>query len=375
MRKADGYTWNNTTKVFSTPTGIIQHMTIGVKNLSSTHAAAEYLFWDIPAFTSPVMVDTAPFYIYLKCSKTTSDGEVLMSKTPYDMNPDDGYYYFLAATLSSEVEGERSLVTTYGFTEITPGRITLDKILSPDGYQYWDMINNKFKIGNATEYLSYNENNDNLLKLVGAIEATSGLIAGWTIGVNTISKGNVILGADGSISNIIDGVTYWTLNPDGSGSVAKGNISWNVAGQASGAFTTLDNLGDFNVQGSIFASGAVVAGATNGILPDDLPVATDSLYGVVKIDGTTIKIDPVTGKIYAIATGGVSSWNDLTDKPANLVALAALTGAGIVRRNSDGTFTLDTSAYLTAITKGMVEAVLTRNLTTHTHSQYLTAVI
>ena len=110
---------------------------------------------------------------------------------------------------------------------------------------------------------------------------------------------------------------------------------------------------------NLLSNGAVVAGALNGTPPDDLPVATDLLYGVVKIDGTTIKIDPATGKIYAIATGGVSSWNDLTDKPANLTALAALNGTGLIRRNSDGTFTFDTSSYLTAITKTMVENVLT----------------
>ena len=127
-----------------------------------------------------------------------------------------------------------------------------------------------------------------------------------------------------------------------------------------------------NIEGSVTVEGAVVAGATNGVLPDDLPVATDLLYGVVKIDDVTIKID-ANGKIYAIATGGVSSWNQLTDKPANLVALASLTGAGIVKRNSDGSFSIDTSVYLTAITKTMVENVLTGNITTHTHSQYLLA--
>ena len=125
-----------------------------------------------------------------------------------------------------------------------------------------------------------------------------------------------------------------------------------------------------NIEGSVTVEGSVVAGATNGILPNDLPVATGSLYGVVKIDDVTIKID-ANGKIYAIATGGVSSWNQLTDRPANLIALAALTGAGTVRRNSDGSFVLDTATYLTAITKAMVEAVLTGNITTHTHSQYL----
>ena len=48
-----------------------------------------------------------------------------------------------------------------------------------------------------------------------------------------------------------------------------------------------------------------------------------------------------------------------------------MTGAGIVRRNSDGSFSIDTSVYLTAITKTMVENVLTGSITTHTHSQYL----
>lgn len=121
-----------------------------------------------------------------------------------------------------------------------------------------------------------------------------------------------------------------------------------------------------NIEGSVTVEGSVVAGSTNGVLPDDLPVATGSLYGVVKIDDVTIKID-ANGKIYAIATGGVSSWNQLTDKPANLTALAALTGAGIVKRNSDGSFVLDTAAYglssadVTAASMNATTLTLTRS--------------
>ena len=120
---------------------------------------------------------------------------------------------------------------------------------------------------------------------------------------------------------------------------------------------------------NIKSPGYITAGATNDIPPDDLPIATDLLYGVVKIDGTTIKINLETGAIYVDGgTGGVSSWNDLTDKPANLIAIAALTGAGLIRRNSDGTFILDNSAFLTAITKEMVENVLTGIITSHQHN-------
>lgn len=160
----------------------------------------------------------------------------------------------------------------------------------------------------------------------------------------------------------------------------------------------------------VLATGAITAGALNGTPPEDLPAATDQVFGVVKIDGVTIKIDPETGKIYAeITSGGVSSWNDLTDKPENLIAIAALTGAGLIKRNVDGTYNIDTTAYqtydadlaaiaaiadgvgylkrtgqntwvidtntyLTSITKAMVEAVLTGNISTHSHSQYLTAI-
>lgn len=160
----------------------------------------------------------------------------------------------------------------------------------------------------------------------------------------------------------------------------------------------------------VVASGAMTAGSANGAIPDDLPAATDQVFGVVKLDGVTIKIDPETGKIYAeVSSGGVSSWNDLTDKPANLIAIEALTGAGLIKRNVDGTYSvdttvyqtydadlatiaaiadgvgylkrtgqntwvIDTNTYLTSITKAMVEAVLTGSISTHSHSQYLTAI-
>jgi len=162
---ADTFVWNNTTKIFSNQVGIIQHMTIGIKDISSSYAANKYKYWDIPAYTSPVMTDLSANYIYLKCSKTTEVGAVILSKTAFKLDPNDGYYYFLVGTLSSEVEGERSFVTLYGFTEILPGRITVDRIISPDGYQFFDMLNSAFRIGNATNFLSYNTEGDNFLKV------------------------------------------------------------------------------------------------------------------------------------------------------------------------------------------------------------------
>ncbi|MBR6629035.1 MAG: hypothetical protein IKL03_03620, partial [Bacteroidaceae bacterium] len=55
---------------------------------------------------------------------------------------------------------------------------------------------------------------------------SSNKIAGWAITSSAISKGNVSLGSDGSITN----GTKWKLNNDGSGQIAAGNVSWDASG-------------------------------------------------------------------------------------------------------------------------------------------------
>ena len=51
-----------------------------------------------------------------------------------------------------------------------------------------------------------------------------GTIGGWSIGSNSIAKNSVTLGSDGTISN----GSYWSLNRDGSGKLANGNITWDI---------------------------------------------------------------------------------------------------------------------------------------------------
>ena len=52
--------------------------------------------------------------------------------------------------------------------------------------------------------------------------------------------------------------------------------------------TSQDIEGDISVDNMV-SRGAVVAGALNGTLPDDLPVSSPLLYGVSKYDDVTIK--------------------------------------------------------------------------------------
>lgn len=132
------FTYASSTKVFATPGGIIQHMTLGIKEISTRHKPSDYRFWDLAAYTSPPLDDPSALYLYARCSKSGSTGTFLLSKTAFKLEAGDAYY-FLVGTLSSEVDGVRSFVTVYGFTEILPGRITTDKIVSADGVTYFNL--------------------------------------------------------------------------------------------------------------------------------------------------------------------------------------------------------------------------------------------
>ncbi|RHJ75705.1 hypothetical protein [Parabacteroides sp. AM08-6] len=133
------FKYNQETKIFSAPTSILQHMTLGISKLSSSHAAGEYKYWDMAAYVSPPLDTPGALYLYSKCSKSSTTGTFILSETPYKMDPGDGYYYFLTGALSSEYEAERSFVTVYGFTEILPGRITVGLIVSPNGETYFNV--------------------------------------------------------------------------------------------------------------------------------------------------------------------------------------------------------------------------------------------
>lgn len=116
------------------------------------------------------------------------------------------------------------------------------------------------------------------------------------------------------------------------------------------------------VHNSVICPGAVVAGALNGIAPDDLPVATGLLYGVVKLDDVTIKLNTVTGKIYSVASGGTSvSWGaEVAGQSVELNVGSVIKSLALAGHTH--------SQYLTAITKTMVEAVLTGTITSHQHN-------
>lgn len=130
------FRYDDTTGIFTAPALILQHMTLGIKDIKQTHEPSEYQYWDLAAYTSPYLGDFGALYLYAKCGKATGKGEFLMSEKPHKMEEGNDYY-FLVGLLGSQFDGVRSFTTVYGFTEILPGRITVDKIVSADGQTYF----------------------------------------------------------------------------------------------------------------------------------------------------------------------------------------------------------------------------------------------
>ena len=243
-------TYNQATKVLSVPAGIIQHYTLGIDTISSSHAADEYKFWSLPAFTTPTLTDgTKKYSLYAKVSKTAKTGTFYISEQAIAMEGVAGYYHLLMGVLNSEYDGERSYVSLYGFTEVLPGQVITNKVASANGKNFMDFLNNAFRIGNDKTYIDWNASVANVLSMKNA----------------TIQ-----------IANTAGQTMIYFSGVDGSGQLAKGNITWDSAGNIKangGTFT------DILIQGSLRSpfvreTDSIVIGGKQSTHDNVVPIAS-----------------------------------------------------------------------------------------------------
>ena len=214
----DGITYDNAAKQLHIPHGFIQHMTLGIGTISSSHADSEYKVWEMSEYLSPYLDNgEKKYYLYAKVSRTdtTAKSDFLLSDLAIKMNDVAGYYHLLIGILNSEYDGERSYVSLYGFSEVLPGRITTDKVVSADGKNFMDFLNNAFRIGNDKTYIDWNA-----------------LIA------NVLSMRNATV----QISNTAGQTMIYFSGVDGSGQLAKGNITWDKDGNLKAKGGTFTNV-------------------------------------------------------------------------------------------------------------------------------------
>lgn len=201
-------TYDSENKQLHCPHGFLQHMTLGISSISSSHTSSEYKVWEMSEYLSPVLADAEKkYYLYAKVSRedTSAKGIFLLSEAAIDMDDIDGYYILLVGVLNSELEDTRSYIDLYGYTEILPGRITTDKIVSADGNSYLDLVKNIFKLGDVLDF--NNEEEDTLIlnnaKIKNAIKVLGeALLAGFYISDEKI-RSTMMSGSDYSL--LLDG--------------------------------------------------------------------------------------------------------------------------------------------------------------------------
>jgi hypothetical protein len=211
------------------------------------------------------------------------------------------------------------------------------------------------------------------------------IIKRWTGSDFTIDYPETTVGkivASGTPSS----TTY--LRGDGTWNTPVNNYLTGVSGTAGGTITfTRSGLGNLTWDSSHTHSYVAEGGtAFSGTYPATFRIGANNIYSNANItfNGTS-NVLAVAGGV-TVGGNAVVLTNDsrlsdartplththaLTDITGadDLKAIEALAGtSGFIKKTAANTYTLDTSTYLTGITKAQIEAQLTGAITTHTHA-------
>lgn len=195
-------TYDATAKQLHCPHGFLQHMTLGITTLASSHKSSEYKCWEVAEYLSPVLTETAQvYYLYAVVDRNDTDakGEFTLSAKAVDMDAVDGKYYLLVGILNSENEETRSYVNLYGYTEILPSRITTEKIVSEDGESYLDLRTGNMKLGKIFSFVGGKlviNNGKFVLDEDGTVHATNGIFSGKFTSEDATHLNSIIMDAE-----------------------------------------------------------------------------------------------------------------------------------------------------------------------------------
>lgn len=217
--------FDTATKVFSIESGgvdplYLQHMTLENADIRASVNYATCLMWTMACFTPVELSDpTKKYYVYARCSKTTAVGSFAIYETPKAIDEEAGYYHFLMALINSEIDGDRTIPSVYGFTEILPSRITTGRIVSADGDTYFDLEGNliagtiNFKDGLISS----------MIKLASGATITAGLQGDSNV--------NVAAWFGGTYQDALNNLASIIFRKDGSGQLAGGLLWWDILGK------------------------------------------------------------------------------------------------------------------------------------------------
>ena len=128
--------YNGDPRVFRWKGGVLTHYTINEESAVSWVLGDNQIVLDN---------DTFCYYIYARCSKTTSSGSIHITRDQLKVDADPNFYYFWIGVINSvdpDIKA-RSVALTYGFTMINGRFIKTGRIESADGLTYFDLDNSE----------------------------------------------------------------------------------------------------------------------------------------------------------------------------------------------------------------------------------------
>ncbi|MDY3495974.1 phage tail protein [Riemerella anatipestifer] len=109
--------------------------------------------WNLAENTTVQFSDNFNF-IYIKADKIGSNATIVVTEQKILFDSDPIFYFFLAGSVSSIINGVRRIKTSYGYTQITPSEITTGRITSPNGSNYIDFKQDGIEINAKVTFAS-----------------------------------------------------------------------------------------------------------------------------------------------------------------------------------------------------------------------------
>lgn len=204
--------------------GSLVHLQIEIAGLGYT--------WVIAASLDQAALNPAlPYYLYAECAQTVLEGQWILSTSQLTVDSTPGFYTFLVGMLFIVADGARDFDFVHGMTYINGNTITTGKIQSIDTNNYFDLTQNKFKLGDASHSIDWNVTTAGALTLKGAL-------------VSDAIMSNLILSAYATIENLkvekFEGVPISTGPFQGSIKIESNEIWEDSINDASLSYTTIN---------------------------------------------------------------------------------------------------------------------------------------
>ena len=128
--------------------------------------------WEVTSFIGS-MSDNAPYYAYIKASRIANSAVMILSETKYSVEDDPSVYYFPFGIVSSIIDGDRFFTSIRGYTRVTGDTINTGRIVSNDGFNYFDLAQSTFNLGDSLSGLDWGVTADGQLTIRGRVIATN----------------------------------------------------------------------------------------------------------------------------------------------------------------------------------------------------------